>query len=216
MADDVTTEPSVRPSSGSEDVVAVADAPATDAPAADAPVLVPPPGSVVARFRSARGFSTPFWIALLLGILSTIVFVLSASALFVFGVGVAMAFFLVPVVNWLARRGWPRWVAAIATVAVTILGILIFAIAIMVILIEQGVAFMQALPSYLEDLGTWYESMVLPEWLRSSIAAAAAPSRTTSRHSTRRRSSPGSPANSSACSAACSPGCCCPSSCSTC
>jgi hypothetical protein len=35
----------------------------------------------------------------------------SASALFVFGVGVALAFFLVPVVNWLQRHGLPRWIA---------------------------------------------------------------------------------------------------------
>jgi predicted PurR-regulated permease PerM len=126
---------------------------------------------MVARFRSARGLSTPFWIALLLGILATIVFVLSASALFVFGVGVAMAFFLVPVVNWLERHGWPRWVAAIVCVAVTILGIIIFSATIVVILIEQGVEFVQALPSYLEDLGTWYAGLDLPSWLRSSIDA---------------------------------------------
>ena len=99
---------------------------------------------------------------------------LAASALFVFGVGVAMAFFLVPVVNWLVRRGWPRWGAAIAAVVVTTLGILILGTAILVILIQQGVAFLQNLPSYLDDLGAWYASLTLPDWLRSSIDAVIA------------------------------------------
>jgi predicted PurR-regulated permease PerM len=129
---------------------------------------------MVARFRSARGLSTPFWIALLLGILATVVFVLSAGALFVFGVGAAMAFILVPVVNWLVRRGWPRWAAAIATVAVTLFGLFVFAAAIVVILVQQGVAFMQALPTYLEDLGSWYASLELPDWLRATIDAVIA------------------------------------------
>ena len=47
-------------------------------------------------------------IALLLGILAVLVFALSAGALFVFAIGVALAFFLVPVVNRLERRGTKR------------------------------------------------------------------------------------------------------------
>lgn len=68
------------------------------------------------RFRSASAPSWPFLVALLLGILGAIVFALSASVLFVFGVGVAIAFFLVPVVNWLERKGLARWVSAILAV----------------------------------------------------------------------------------------------------
>jgi hypothetical protein len=49
-----------------------------------------------AHFRSARAPSAPFLIALLLGILGVIVFTLSASALFIFAIGVALAFFPVP------------------------------------------------------------------------------------------------------------------------
>ena len=115
--------------------------------------------------------SMPFWIVLLLGTLAVVVFVLSASALFVFGVGVAIAFFLVPVVNWLVRHGWPRWVAAIAAVVVTILGIVIFGLSILVIIVEQGIEFVRDLPTYLDDLGAWYEGLELPDWLRSSLDA---------------------------------------------
>jgi predicted PurR-regulated permease PerM len=54
-------------------------------------------GRAGARFTSARIPSTPFWIVLALGVVSVVVFALSAGALFIFGVGVVMAFFLVPV-----------------------------------------------------------------------------------------------------------------------
>ncbi len=125
-------------------------------------------------FRPSRAPSTPFVIALLLGILAVIVFVLAASALFVFGVGVALAFFLVPVVNWLARRGWPRWLAAMATVGVALLGTLILGLTILVVLVEQGITFTQNLPTYLADLGTWYQGLDLPDQLRSAIDALVA------------------------------------------
>jgi predicted PurR-regulated permease PerM len=116
----------------------------------------------------------PFFIAAGLGALVAIVLVLSVSALFVFAVGVAMAFFLVPVVNWLERRAWPRWLAAIATVAVTILGIVIIGVLVVGILIEQGIDFLQKLPSYLDDLGAWYAGLDLPDWLRSALDSAIA------------------------------------------
>lgn len=135
----------------------------------DAPLTAAKPPSVKASFRSGRMPSRPFWVALILGILAVIVFTLAASALFVFGVGVALAFFLVPVVNWLQRRGWPRWVAAIAVVVVTLLGFLILAITVSAVLVSQGIAFVQALPTYLDELGSAYAAAELPGWLRSAV-----------------------------------------------
>jgi predicted PurR-regulated permease PerM len=122
-----------------------------------------------ARFRSARPPSRPFFVALLLGILAIVVLATAASSLFVFGVGVALAFFLVPIVNWLQRHGWPRWVAAIAVVVVTLLGVLIIAVAVLSVLISQGVEFLQQLPTYLEEMGDAYAAADLPEWLRDGL-----------------------------------------------
>lgn len=99
---------------------------------------------------------------------------LSAGALFVFGVGVALAFFLVPVVSWLVRRGWPRWLAAIAVVAVTLFGALIAIVTVVIIVVEQGIAFMANVPTYLEDLGAWYTSLDLPAQVRTAIDAIIA------------------------------------------
>jgi predicted PurR-regulated permease PerM len=150
----------------------VASQAGTDSRVVAAPSTTPP--GMRAAFRPSQAPSRPFLIALLLGILAVIVFVLSAGALFVFGVGAALAFFLVPVVGWLVRHGWPRWLAAIAVVAVTILGALIVILTVVIIVVEQGIAFMENLPTYLEDLSAWYESLDLPPELRSAIDALIA------------------------------------------
>jgi predicted PurR-regulated permease PerM len=141
-------------------------------PAADPGSSTSPPPTAPgteATFRSARLPSRPFIVALLLGILAVFVLVTAAGALFVFGVGVALAFFLVPIINWLERHGWPRWLAAIAVVVVTLLGVLIILFAVVSVLVSQGVAFLQALPTYLEDLAAAYASADLPEWLRDGL-----------------------------------------------
>jgi predicted PurR-regulated permease PerM len=130
--------------------------------------------SLQASFRTARIPSRPFFVALLLGILAAVVLALSAGSLFVFGVGVALAFFLVPIVNWLQRHGWPRWVAAIAVVAVTVLGAVILVIAVVSVIISQGIAFLEQVPTYLDELGQAYQAADLPDWLRSALDDIAA------------------------------------------
>jgi predicted PurR-regulated permease PerM len=119
------------------------------------------------RFRSARAPSAPFLIALLLGILAVLVFALSAGALFVFAIGVALAFFLVPFVNRLERRGMKRWVAAVVTVVVTVLAALVVLVVLVVVVVDQGIRFAEALPGHLDDLGQTYRELDLPDWLRS-------------------------------------------------
>lgn len=113
--------------------------------------------------------SGPFWIALLLVIFGAFIFMLSASALFVFGVGVAIAFFLVPVVSWIERHGVPRWVAAILAVVLTLLSILALIGIVAIIIVEQGIAFLADLPDMIANLQDWYQSIDLPEWLSAGI-----------------------------------------------
>lgn len=144
-------------------------------PAETAPVVeaadtssAPRPG-MIAHFRSARGPSTPFWIALLLGVVAVLVLVWSAAALFVFAVGIALAFFLVPVVNWLERHGSPRWIAAILVVVAAVIASILLVGAIALVILDQGLAFIENLPSLLEELDDWYGSLPLPDWLRSGV-----------------------------------------------
>ena len=120
-------------------------------------------------FRSARAPSWPFLIALLLGILGTIIFALAASALFVFAVGVAIAFFLVPVVSWIERKGLARWIAAILAVVVTMIVLISLLGITALIILDQGISFIQGLPAIIAELEEWYESLSLPDWLRAGI-----------------------------------------------
>jgi predicted PurR-regulated permease PerM len=146
--------------------------PATDpiaAEAADVEAADAERPAQAASFKSARMPSTPFWIALALLILTVAVLVTAAGVLFVFAVGVALAFFLVPVVNWLERRAWPRWLAAIAVVVVTVLGAIIILVTVIGVILQQGIAFVHNIPAYLDNLSTWYDSLDLPSNVRSSI-----------------------------------------------
>jgi predicted PurR-regulated permease PerM len=124
---------------------------------------------VDAHFTSMRPPSGPFWITVLLGIVATLVFIWSAAALFVFGVGVAIAFFLVPVVNWLERRGLARWISAILAVVTTLIVSVLLVGAIALIIVQQGLDFVATLPELLAELDDWYASLDLPDWLRAGI-----------------------------------------------
>ena len=150
------------------------DTPTTEDPTADATTADAAAPGMQAHFKSMAWPSGPFWIALLLVIVGAVVFMLSASALFVFGVGIAIAFFLVPVVSWLERKGLARWVAAIlAVVATVILTIALIGI-IALIIVDQGIAFIENLPAIMEELAEWYGSLALPDWLRAGIDSIVA------------------------------------------
>ncbi len=67
------------------------------------------------QLKSLRLPSAPFWVVLIGGALLALAIATAAPTLLVFGIGGALAYFLVPVVNWLERRG-VRPVAASAGV----------------------------------------------------------------------------------------------------
>ena len=117
-----------------------------DAAASEVPGVPGEEGAVKAHFQSARWPSTPFWIAVLAGILVFVVFMATASALFIIIIGVGLAFFLVPAVDWLEQRGMGRTLASILCVGGALAVTILLLGAIAVILVEQGVKFVQDLP----------------------------------------------------------------------
>src|SRR6188472_4054683 len=72
------------------------------------------------HFKPLQLPSAPFWVVLTAGIAAVLLVAAAASALFVFAIGIALSFFLVPVVNWLVRHGIPRIGASILVVAVLV------------------------------------------------------------------------------------------------
>jgi len=131
------------------------------------------------RFLPLQLPSAPFWVVLIAGIAAVLLVAASASALFVFAIGIALSFFLVPVVNWLVRHGVPRIGASILVVVVLVVVTLLGLLLATFILIEQGTAFMQALPSLFADLKADLESLDLPSWLEEAITAVATTLQTT-------------------------------------
>ena len=98
--------------------------------------------------------SAPFWLALLAGIVAVLVLVASWSTVLVFAIGVAVSFFLVPIVNRLERRGMNRALASLVMVLIVVIVAASLFLAIVGILVNQGVAFLTALPGFLDSIGT--------------------------------------------------------------
>jgi predicted PurR-regulated permease PerM len=165
--------------------LAAASAPAAaDAPPAEAAASIIPAGSDLpaggpgaprsVRFASLRVPSAPFWVVLVGGLIAGTAILVAAPALLVFGVGVALAFFLIPVADWLERHRVPRVLAAIIVVVVT-LGAAVGGILMsLFIVVEQGVAFVQALPGYMAGIRADIEALALPAWLKTGLDAVGA------------------------------------------
>jgi predicted PurR-regulated permease PerM len=125
------------------------------------------------RFKSMPMPSAPFWVALIGAIIAVVVVILSAHALFVFAIGVALAFFLVPVVDAFERRGLSRTWSSILVVVIVVLVTLAALLVGAVILIDQGKAFLESLPSLIADIQAGVESLALPAWLEEAFTDIA-------------------------------------------
>ncbi len=131
-----------------------------------------PPGTP--RFAPLRLPSAPFWVVVIGVLAASVVLVLSVHALFVFMIGAALSFFLVPVVNWLQAKGVPRIGAAILVVATLVIVTLVGLAVITIILVDQGTAFLAALPTLLADIEAQLGSADLPAWLEDALASISA------------------------------------------
>ncbi|MFO1541555.1 MAG: AI-2E family transporter [Chloroflexota bacterium] len=118
--------------------------------------------------------SLPFVVGLIGGIVLVLVLVASASALLVFAIGAALAFFLVPVVGRLERRGMPRFLAALLVVALLVVATIAILLLVAYVVIEQGTAFVANLPTYMAQIRAGIASLQLPAWLESAIDSTGA------------------------------------------
>ncbi|MBX3029837.1 MAG: AI-2E family transporter [Chloroflexi bacterium] len=176
------TDPAAQDLDGSERTTRAADASvptgddgptstgSLDEPGADgdpdAPPVPLPPG---ASFGPMRMPSKAFLVAALGVALAVGVVIVAGQALFVFAIGVALSFFLVPVVDRLEAHGVPRIAAAILVVAICVVVTLVVLIGGTLILLEQGVAFLRAVPSYIATLRADYEAMDLPTYVTDPV-----------------------------------------------
>jgi predicted PurR-regulated permease PerM len=113
-----------------------------------------------------------FWLLVLAGFI--LFLYLFSSILLPFIAGMAVAYFLDPVADWLERLGLSR---LMATVVILIAFILIFALALTIfipIVVNQFNDFIQHVPGYVQQLQQFVEhtqSSLLPAWIRSQAGA---------------------------------------------
>lgn len=111
-----------------------------------------------------------FWIgALAIFIVFLMVF---SSILLPFVAGMALAYFLDPVADWLERRGLSRMMA---TVVILVAFVLLFALSLIIIIpvvVAQASDFITRIPGYissLQQLVAGTGSTILPEWVASQV-----------------------------------------------
>lgn len=111
-----------------------------------------------------------FWLGVLVGFILFLWFF--SSILLPFVAGMALAYFLDPVADWLERRGLSR---TMATIVILVCFVTIFALALMLvipIIISQFTQFAAALPGYITELQQIIsspQSSFLPPWISSQI-----------------------------------------------
>jgi len=84
--------------------------------------------------------------------------------------GMALAYFLDPVADWLEKTGLSRTLATSLILGVFLLVFVLCLVVILPILVEQFSAFISRLPLYLKTIGQMVDEMA-PEWLRELIIA---------------------------------------------
>ncbi|MFO7532606.1 MAG: AI-2E family transporter [Candidatus Limnocylindrales bacterium] len=89
--------------------------------------------------------------------------------LLVFAAGAGLAVFLLPVVDRLEDRGWPRSIAAIVSVLVVLLAAVTAVAAVLAILLDPAVRFIEDLPRLLADVSHSSAVLALPDWLRATV-----------------------------------------------
>jgi predicted PurR-regulated permease PerM len=103
-----------------------------------------------------------------------VVVVVLWGQLLVFAAGAGLAVFLLPVVDRLEDRGWPRSIAAILSVLVTLLVAVTAVAAVLAILLGPAVRFIEDLPRLLADVSQSPAVLALPDWLRATVDGAIA------------------------------------------
>jgi len=123
-----------------------------------------PSAREAARFRSMSMPSAPFWLMVIAGVIALTVVVLSWSVVFMFGIGLALFALLLPIVNWLERRGLRRTFGALLLVLSTVVIVVLLGLAAIAIFFNQIVPFVESIPHTLAEI-----QANGPDWLAAAI-----------------------------------------------
>jgi predicted PurR-regulated permease PerM len=94
------------------------------------------------RYRSMQLPSAPFWLTLIAVVVFATIVVATWSVVFMFAIGLGLFAILLPVVNWMTRRGVPRGLASLGVVIAMVV------VAVLAGLFAISVFFNQLLPFF--------------------------------------------------------------------
>ena len=120
--------------------------------------------SVSLRYRPASLPSAPFWLILIAGVVFVSVIAATWSVVFMFAIGVGLFALLLPIVNWMTRRGVPRGLASLIVVALLVVVAILVGVFAVAVYFNQFLPFIGSIPQRLTEI-----QANSPEWLASSI-----------------------------------------------
>jgi len=116
------------------------------------------------RYRPMHMPSAPFWLMLIAVVIFASVIAATWSVVFMFAIGLALFAVLLPVVNWLVKRGIPRGLASLAVVAVLVIVAILVGLFAIAVFFNQLLPFFASIPATLSEIQS-----KAPDWLASAI-----------------------------------------------
>src|SRR3954452_18463358 len=133
------------------------------------PPALPPTASGFPRLRipSAAGIVAVVATLMTIGVLVAV-----GDGMFVFIIGLILAFLLDPVVTWLSARRVPRGIATLLTMVVFFAIVISLIVAFLGVVTSQAAAFLQSLPEALADIEGWVKTLGLAPNMEADILAS--------------------------------------------
>ena len=108
--------------------------------------------------------SAPFWLILIAAVVFVSIIAATWSVVFMFAVGMGLFAVLLPIVNWMTRRGMPRGLASLIVVAVMVVSAILVGVFALAVYFNQFLPFLASIPERLIEI-----QAVAPEWLANTI-----------------------------------------------
>jgi len=108
--------------------------------------------------------SAPFWLILIAAIAFVVIVISAWSVVFMFAVGLVLFAVLLPVVNWLERKGIGRGIGALLVVGLSVLVAIALGVLLFRVIFDQLLPFFANIPAYLAAM-----QETSPPWLASLI-----------------------------------------------
>ena len=120
--------------------------------------------AVKVRYKPMSLPSAPFWLILIAAVVFVSIIAATWSVVFMFAVGMGLFAVLLPIVNWMTRRGMPRGLASLIVVAVMVVSAILVGVFALAVYFNQFLPFLASIPERLIEI-----QAVAPEWLANTI-----------------------------------------------